>query len=116
MMVSSLANETQPYVSATFQDILRRVSSREPESKAILYVNAKLDAPHKGNFRFHIEEIKGENGNVSITLSQSSKVETRVYESYRLKADAAILQELANQKRWVEIEIERRKQFRIQGA
>lgn len=81
--------------SATFTDILRRVSLRDKDSGAILSVRTKEDSPGRGrgDLAFRISPSRDEKS-VEIELTVQSKTRV-VYEAYQLAIDPAIRAELA---------------------
>jgi hypothetical protein len=100
------AAKDAPFVSKTFQEIQTRVESRDPESRAILQVKSKEDAPQfNGNLSFSIEKDVNAD-EVVIRLYRPFKRHL-IYEEYHLRADDAIRQELANQARHVKVLSER---------
>ncbi|MEW6359981.1 MAG: hypothetical protein AB1696_26830 [Planctomycetota bacterium] len=102
------AEETKS-VSPTFQDILSRVTQRDKESGAILEVKPKPDAPPlRIGSGLELSFQEGREGNeVEVVLTHRGwKLGDRVYETYRLKTDDAIRQEILNQKRYQERQAE----------
>ena len=101
------AAEAPPFVSKTFQEIQSRVVRRDAQCGAILDVKVREDAPRLGfGLHFSIEEVPYA-GEAVVVLSRNLKGGDGVYEKYRLRIDAAIRQELTNQKRLKELEAER---------
>src|SRR5687768_4697846 len=103
-LVVAEAAEKPEYVSPTFQEIQNRVVRRDIESGAILGVKVKEDAPRLGfALDFSIEE-EPYTDEVVIILKRNLKTGDDVFEKYRLRADAAIRQELLNQKKYKVLE------------
>jgi len=90
-----------PAASATFQDVVRRIEARDPDSGAILEVRARDDAPRfgGGGLNFAIRQ-KGDDEVVIVLSARSMTAE--VYEQYLLKLDPALRAELARQKLFAE--------------
>src|SRR5215204_6299919 len=86
-----------PAASATFQDVVRRIEARDPDSGAILEVRARDDAPRfgGGGLNFAIRQ-KGDDEVIIVLTARSMTAE--VYEQYLLKLDPALRAELARQK------------------
>src|SRR4051794_38647327 len=85
-----------PAASATFQDVVRRVEARDPDSGAIVDVRARDDAPrYGGNLNFAIQQ-RGEDEVVIVLTAHTMTAD--VFEQYRLKLDPALRAELARQK------------------
>lgn len=89
------------FVNATFQDILSRVARRDRESQAILEVQLK-EEPTKGGVDFSIEPAPEDKDRIAVKLFTRWMTGDTVFESYLLKPDAAIRQELENQRRMIE--------------
>jgi len=90
-----------PAASATFQDVVRRVEARDPDSGAILEVRARDDAPRYGGggLNFAIQQ----RGKDEVVIVLSARTMTGdVYEQYLLKLDPALRAELARQKLFAE--------------
>jgi hypothetical protein len=100
------AAKDAPFVSKTFQEIQSRVESRDPESRAILQVKTKEDAPQVyGHLSFSI--VKDVNADeVAIRLYRPFKRHV-IYEEHLLRVDDAIRQELENQQRHLKVTAER---------
>lgn len=92
-----VAEEKPAYVSPTFQDVVKRVEQRDPDSGAILKVKPHPDAPDGARFGLSFQISEVEPGVVIVTLSQPAMTRI-VAEEYRLKADDAIRDELGKQK------------------
>ena len=106
-LVVAEAAEKPEYVSQTFQEIQNRVVRRDAESGAILGVKVKEDAPRLGfALDFSIDEELHTN-EVVIILKRNLKTGDDVFERYRLRVDAAMRQELINQKKYKVLETQR---------
>ena len=92
--------EKPAFVNAAFQDILSRVARRDTKSQAIMEVRLKEDSTHEG--LFSIEPAPEDEGRFTVKLFRRMMTGDTVYESYLLKPDAAIRQEVENQHRMVE--------------
>jgi hypothetical protein len=100
------AREDKAFVSATFQDILLRVSSRDGESGAILTVKAREDAPRPGiDLELVLQEVPNTD-DVIVTLRQHL-MSGGVHEEYLLRKDDAIRDELRRRRSLAALEIER---------
>lgn len=93
--------ERPVFVNATFQDILGRVAQRDAESQAILSVQLKEESTPHG-VDFSIEPTPKDTGRIAVKLFVRTMMGDTVFESYLLKPDAALRQELENQRRMVE--------------
>lgn len=101
------AADEPKFVSKTFLEIQSRVLRRDAESGAILQVKVKEDAPRLSfGLDFTIDEIPNDREAI-VVLSRNLKAGDGVYEKYRLRLDDALRQELKNQKRLKELEVER---------
>jgi hypothetical protein len=88
------AAEAERPESKTFADILARVTDRDMDSGAILYVKMKEDAPQccGGRLEFEMSEQPAA-GYVVVTL-RTQTITDDIYERYRLNIDKSIRQEL----------------------
>jgi len=111
-VMCAAAEQPAAPVSATFQNVLRRVEQRDPDSGAIMEVRPRDDAPRYGNqtLKFAIQQQGDDEATVVLTAHTMT---ADVYEQYRLKLDAPMREELARQElyrqqqaekhlRWVE--------------
>jgi len=104
------AREGKAFVSATFQDILLRVSSRDGESGAILTVKAKEDAPRPGiDLELVLQEVPNTD-DVIVTLRQHL-MSGGVHEEYLLRKDDALRDELRRRRSLAALEIERERRL-----
>ena len=104
------AREDKAFVSATFQDILLRVSSRDGESGAILTVKAKEDAPRPGiDLELVLQEVPNTD-DVIVTLRQHL-MSGGVHEEYLLRKDDALRDELRRRRSLAALEIERERRL-----
>jgi len=104
------AQEVKKFVSATFQDILLRVSSRDGESGAILTVKASEDAPRPGiDLEMLLQEVPNTD-DVMVTLRQHL-MSGGVHEEYLLRKDDALRDELRRRRSLAALEIERERRL-----
>jgi len=104
------APEVKKFVSATFQDILLRVSSRDGESGAILTVKAREDAPRPGiDLELVLQEVPNTD-DVIVTLRQHL-MSGGVHEEYLLRKDDALRDELRRRRSLAALEIERERRL-----
>ena len=104
------AREDKAFVSATFQDILLRVSSRDGESGAILTVKAREDAPRPGiDLELVLQEV-ADTEDVIVTLRQHL-MSGGLHEEYLLRKDDAIRDELRRRRSLAALEIERERRL-----
>lgn len=90
------------FVSATFQNILKRVSQRDKATDAILEVKGLDDSSRRNaplNFSMRKER---DFDDVIIELSWGNKLNDGTYEKYRLTLDDAMTEDLAKQERHME--------------
>lgn len=99
----SRAAEEPKFVSTTFQDIQSRVTQRDGESGAILFVKAKVDAPSEHLLNFSIEQHSYE----AVIVLSLKLLTDGVYEKYHLRLDDAMREEIQKQKRLKELQAER---------
>lgn len=105
------ADEPPKYVSATFQEILGRVESREKESGAIMTVKPRADAPRLG-FGLRFSLVKEKDGDtISLSLERRWMTHIDVFERYLLRIDDAIREELGKQEKLRLLTIERERQY-----
>jgi len=91
------ADEKPAYVSATFQDVIKRVDQRDADSGAILKVKAHPDAPEGAQFGLAFEMTEDGPDIVVVSLIEPS-MRRIVAEEYRIMADASVREELVKQK------------------
>jgi hypothetical protein len=104
------AQEVKKFVSATFQDILLRVLSRDGESGAILTVKAREDAPRPGiDLELVLQEVPNTD-DVIVTLRQHL-MSGGVHEEYLLRKDDALRDELRRRRSLAALEIERERRL-----
>jgi hypothetical protein len=104
------AREDKAFVSATFRDILLRVSSRDGESGAILTVKAREDAPRPGiDLELVLQEVPNTD-DVIVTLRQHL-MSGGVHEEYLLRKDDALRDELRRRRSLAALEIERERRL-----
>jgi hypothetical protein len=100
--VPGKAADQTDYVSPTFQDILKRVTVRDKETRAILQVRRKEDTRLiSWDLSFSMREWP-ESGEATIELYVTYKDGNGIYEQYLLRIDKAIREELDNLKRFKE--------------
>jgi hypothetical protein len=104
------ADEKPAYVSATFQDVVKRVDQRDSDSGAILKVKAHADAPQDAQFGLTFEMREEEPDIVIVSLVEPS-MRRIVAEEYRIKADASIREELLKQKLYQAQQVEKHKEW-----
>jgi len=108
--VAGLTRRAGAFVSATFQDILLRVSSRDGESGAILTVKAREDAPRPGiDLELVLQEVPNTD-DVIVTLRQHL-MSGGVHEEYLLRKDDALRDELRRRRSLAALEIERERRL-----
>jgi hypothetical protein len=110
--ISTLVADTLTNDQSTgiFNDILRRIPRRDPESHAILKVRPRQGpgVPQDLWANFGIQELASSN-EVRITLWNEQKDSHVIWETYTLPIDDAIRKELDNQRRHKTIVAEREK-------
>lgn len=90
-----------PAASPTFQDVVRRVEARDPDSGAITDVRPRDDAPRYGGGRLNFAiQQRGEDEVIIVLTAHTMTAD--VFEQYRLKVDPALRAELARQKMYAQ--------------
>jgi hypothetical protein len=93
------------FANKTFHEIQSRVVSRDPECGAIVFVREKgIEYPFDVGLRFSIRE---EAKHAIVVLGYWNKLGFQTREMYRLPLDTPLRQELRNQKRLKQLEVER---------
>jgi hypothetical protein len=82
------ADEKPAYVSATFQEVIKRVDQRDADSGAILKVKAHADAPQGAQFGLTFE-MREDGPDIVIVSLVEPAMRRIVAEEYRIKADAS---------------------------
>lgn len=94
------AKNTAPYISYTFQDILKRVSSREKQTGAIMEIKPRDDGPPLGyGLRLRMKKHAHEDI-ADVTLFRNLKTGDDIFEHYQLRIDKAMRLELLKLQRF----------------
>jgi hypothetical protein len=104
------ADEKPAYVSATFQEVIKRVDQRDADSGAILKVTAHADAPQGAQFGLTFE-MREDGPDIVIVSLVEPAMRRIVAEEYRIKADASVREELVKQKLYQLQQVEKRKEW-----
>jgi hypothetical protein len=104
------ADEKPAYVSATFQEVIKRVDQRDADSGAILKVKAHADAPQGAQFGLTFE-MREDGPDIVIVSLVEPAMRRIVAEEYRIKADASVREELVKQKLYQLQQVEKRKEW-----
>lgn len=93
------AQESDKYVSVTFQDILSRVVSRDKDSGAILIVKPKKDSSSK-TVILSLSLTQGLEDETIVLLKYNNILNNGIYEKYRLRTDDAMREEMKRLERY----------------
>lgn len=101
---------TTPYVSSTFQDILKRVSSREKQTGAIMEIKPREDGPPLG-YGLRLRMKKHDHEDIAdVTLFRNLKTGDDIFEHYQLRIDKAMRLELLKLQRFEDAQAAAEKQ------